>query len=146
MSLICIFIPHLLSLFIYVQNSHIHAYVYPDNWRAIDKEVVEGNVYVTENFQVRETIGKLKPVSTRLCIRLLSSTVIEPVEDDVMIPKHKFEFMDMGDLLFECQRLTENQNPEFAYGIFIAFTHFPNSQLTQLTVNYFVYHRCHWCC
>ncbi|KAL1811216.1 hypothetical protein ACET3Z_021281 [Daucus carota] len=96
-------------------NSHIHAYVYPDNWRAIDKEVVEGNVYVIENFQVRETIGKLKPVSTRLCIRLLSSTVIQPVEDDVMIPKHKFEFMDMGDLLFECQRLTENQNPEFAY-------------------------------
>ncbi|KAL1826798.1 hypothetical protein ACET3Z_005210 [Daucus carota] len=105
-------------------NSHIHAYVYPDNWRAIDKEVVEGNVYVTENFQVRETIGKLKPVSTRLCIRLLSSTVIEPVEDDVMIPKHKFEFMDMGDLLFECQRLTENQNPEFAYDVIGVVEHF----------------------
>ena len=116
MSRIFLFVSHMVSVFIYVQNSHIHAYVYPDNWRAIDKEVVEGNVYVIENFQVRETIGKLKPVSTRLCIRLLSSTVIQPVEDDVMIPKHKFEFMDMGDLLFECQRLTENQNPEFAYG------------------------------
>ncbi|WOH11483.1 hypothetical protein DCAR_0830970 [Daucus carota subsp. sativus] len=98
-------------------NSHVHAYVYPDNWRAIDKEVVEGKVYVIENFQVRETIGKLKPVSTRLCIRLLSSTYIEPVEDDAMIPRHKFEFMDMGDLLEECNRLTENQNPEFAYDV-----------------------------
>lgn len=105
-----------------VQNSHVHAYVYPDNWRAIDKEVVEGKVYVIENFQVRETIGKLKPVSTRLCIRLLSSTYIEPVEDDAMIPRHKFEFMDMGDLLEECNRLTENQNPEFAYGMFYYYT------------------------
>ncbi|XP_017233205.1 replication protein A 70 kDa DNA-binding subunit C [Daucus carota subsp. sativus] len=112
-------------------NSHIHAYVYPDNWRTIDKEVVEGNVYVIENFQVRETIGKLKPVSTRLCIRLLSNTVIEPVEDDVMIPKHKFEFMDMGDLLFECQRLTENQNPEFAYDVIGVVEHFKKVKRVQ---------------
>lgn len=117
---------HDIKLVFLVQNSHIHAYVYPDNWRAIDKEVAEGKVYVLENFQVRETIGKLKPVSTRLCIRLLSSNVIEAVEDDVMIPKHKFEFMDMGDLLDECQRLTENQNPEFAYGIFLKITHLSN--------------------
>ncbi|KAL1809544.1 hypothetical protein ACET3Z_026534 [Daucus carota] len=105
-------------------NSHVHAYVYPDNWRAIDKEVTEGNVYVIENFQVRDTIGKLKPVSSRLCIRLLSSTYIEPVADDAMIPRHKFEFMDMGDLLDECTRLTENQNPEFAYDVIGVVEHF----------------------
>lgn len=99
-----------------MQNSHVHAYVYPDNWRAIGKEVAEGKVYVVENFQVRDTIGKLKPVSTKLCLRLLNSTTIKEVEEDVMIPKHKFEFMDMGDLLEECDRLSENQNPEFAYG------------------------------
>ncbi|KAL1815520.1 hypothetical protein ACET3Z_018094 [Daucus carota] len=105
-------------------NSHVHAYAYPDNWRAIDKEVTEGNVYVIENFQVRDTIGKLKPVSSRLCIRLLSSTYIEPVADDAMIPRHKFEFMDMGDLLDECTRLTENQNPEFAYDVIGVVEHF----------------------
>ncbi|WOH08788.1 hypothetical protein DCAR_0728236 [Daucus carota subsp. sativus] len=105
--------------------------VYPDNWRAIDKEVAEGKVYVLENFQVRETIGKLKPVSTRLCIRLLSSNVIEAVEDDVMIPKHKFEFMDMGDLLDECQRLTENQNPEFAYDVIGVVEHFKKVKKVQ---------------
>ena len=102
-----------------LQNTHVHGYVYPDNWRAIGKEVAEGKVYTFENFQVRDTIGKLRPVSTRLCIRLLSSTIIECVEEDVMIPNHKFEFMDMGDLLEECNRLTENQNPEFAYGALI---------------------------
>ncbi|XP_063935177.1 uncharacterized protein LOC135147006 isoform X2 [Daucus carota subsp. sativus] len=105
-------------------NSHVHAYVYPDNWRAIGKEVAEGKVYVVENFQVRDTIGKLKPVSTKLCLRLLNSTTIKEVEDDVMIPKHKFEFMDMGDLLEECDRLSENQNPEFAYDVIGAVEEF----------------------
>ncbi|WOG95237.1 hypothetical protein DCAR_0414545 [Daucus carota subsp. sativus] len=32
-------------------NSHVHAYVYPDNWKAFGKEVVEGKVYTVENFQ-----------------------------------------------------------------------------------------------
>uniref|UniRef100_A0A175YHT4 Replication protein A 70 kDa DNA-binding subunit B/D first OB fold domain-containing protein n=1 Tax=Daucus carota subsp. sativus TaxID=79200 RepID=A0A175YHT4_DAUCS len=112
-------------------NSHVHAYVYPDNWRAIDKEVVEGNIYVIQNFQVRDTIGKLKPISSRLCIRLLSSTYIEPVEDDAMIPRHKFEFMDMGDLLDECNRLTENQNPEFAYDVIGVVEHFKRVKRVQ---------------
>ncbi|KAL1823760.1 hypothetical protein ACET3Z_010538 [Daucus carota] len=117
-------------------NSHVHAYVYPDNWRAIDKEVVEGNVYVIENFQVWETVGKLKPVSTRLCIRLLSSTYIEPVADDAMIPRHKFEFMDMGDLLDECNRLIENQNPEFAYDVIGAVEHFKKVKRVQTSLRF----------
>ena len=98
----------------------MHAYVYPDNWKAIGKEVVEGKVYSVENFQVRDTIGKLRPVSTKFCIRLLNSSVIEEVEDDAMIPMYKFEFMDMGDLVVECVSLAENQNAEFAYGILSA--------------------------
>uniref|UniRef100_A0A161XT78 Replication protein A 70 kDa DNA-binding subunit B/D first OB fold domain-containing protein n=1 Tax=Daucus carota subsp. sativus TaxID=79200 RepID=A0A161XT78_DAUCS len=105
-------------------NTHVHAYAYPDNWRAIGKEVAEGKIYTVENFQVRDTIGKLRPVSTKLCIRLLSSTIIECVEDDALIPNHKFEFMDMGDLLEECNRLTENQNPEFAYDVIGVVEHF----------------------
>ncbi|KAL6500614.1 hypothetical protein OROHE_025411 [Orobanche hederae] len=95
-------------------NSHVHAYVYPDNWRAIGKEVIEGVVYIIENFQVRDTIRRLKPVSTKLCIRLLSSTTIESVENDAMIPLHKFEFMDLSDLVKECNKITNDENPEFA--------------------------------
>ncbi|XP_074360911.1 uncharacterized protein LOC141701155 [Apium graveolens] len=95
-------------------NSHVHAYVFPDNWKAIGKDVVEGHVYRFENYTVRDTVGKLKPVSTNLCIRLLGSTIIQRVKDDGMIPHYKFEFMDLGDLEEEIKHLGENENPEFA--------------------------------
>ena len=99
-----------------LQNSHIHAYAYPDNWTAIGKEVVEGNVYVIENFQVRDSTGKLKPVSNKLCIRLLSSTIIIDQPNDLLIPVHKFEFMDLGDLSEEAKKIVGDENPEFAIG------------------------------
>nr|XP_017248313.1 PREDICTED: uncharacterized protein LOC108219398 isoform X2 [Daucus carota subsp. sativus] len=98
-------------------NSHIHAYAYPDNWTAIGKEVVEGNVYVIENFQVRDSTGKLKPVSNKLCIRLLSSTIIIDQPNDLLIPVHKFEFMDLGDLSEEAKKIVGDENPEFAIDI-----------------------------
>lgn len=60
--------------------------MYPDTWHTIGNGVIEGNVHSVENFQVRDTIGRLKPVSTKFCIRLLSSTNIVEVENDVMIP------------------------------------------------------------
>ncbi|XP_074377837.1 uncharacterized protein LOC141719364 [Apium graveolens] len=43
-------------------NSHVHAYVYLDTWTVIGNGVVEGNCYTVENFQVRDTIGRLKPM------------------------------------------------------------------------------------
>ncbi|XP_074374643.1 replication protein A 70 kDa DNA-binding subunit C-like [Apium graveolens] len=95
-------------------NSHVHAYVFSDNWKVIGKDVVEGHVYRFENYTVRDTVGKLKPVSTNLCIRLLGSTIIQRVKDDGMIPHYKFEFMDLGDLEEETKHLGENENPEFA--------------------------------
>ncbi|XP_074328297.1 uncharacterized protein LOC141666203 [Apium graveolens] len=95
-------------------NSHVHAYVFPDNWKVIGRDMVEGHVYRFENFTVRETIGKLKPVLTNLCIWLLGSTIIQRVEDDGMILHYKFEFMDLGDLEEETKHLGENENHEFA--------------------------------
>lgn len=90
--------------------------MYPDTWNAIGNGVVEGNIYKVENFRVRYTIGRLKPVSTKLCICLLSSTNIVGVENDVVIPTHKFEFMDFEDLFAECNKYTNEENPEFAIG------------------------------
>lgn len=83
----------------------------------IGNGVVEGNVYTIENFQVRDTIGRLKPISTKIFIRLLGSTRIEPVGNDVMIPLHKFELMDLGDLFTECNQYASDEIPEFAIGL-----------------------------
>ncbi|XP_063939987.1 uncharacterized protein LOC108197985 [Daucus carota subsp. sativus] len=105
-------------------NSHIHAYVYPNNWSAIGKEVVEGNVYVFQNFQVRDSTGKLKPVSTKLCIRLLSSTTIEEQSNDHLIPRYKFEFMDFGDINEESKKVVGDENPEYAIDIIGVIEHF----------------------
>lgn len=90
--------------------------MYLDTWNTIGNGVVEGNVYKVENFQVRDTIGRLKPVFTKLCICLLSSSNIVGVENDVMIPAHKFEFMDLEDLFAECNKYTNDENPEFDIG------------------------------
>ncbi|XP_017256410.1 replication protein A 70 kDa DNA-binding subunit C [Daucus carota subsp. sativus] len=78
-------------------NYHLHAYVYPDTWKAIGKDVKEGGVYIFEGFQVRDTYGRLRPVSTNIDLRFLNSTKIQAVEEDIMIPKHKFEIMEVGD-------------------------------------------------
>ncbi|KAL8127655.1 hypothetical protein AgCh_014528 [Apium graveolens] len=65
------------------------------------------------NVKERDTVGKLKPMSTNLCIRLLGSTFIQCVEDYGMIPRYKFEFMDLADLGEETKHLGENENLEF---------------------------------
>lgn len=78
--------------------------------------MVEGNEYVVENFQVRDALGRLKPASNKLCIRLLRSTVIQEQSNDFLIPSHKFEFFDLGDLVDEDSKVSNDEKPEFAIG------------------------------
>ncbi|WOH08358.1 hypothetical protein DCAR_0727797 [Daucus carota subsp. sativus] len=111
-------------IFLDEDNSHIHAYAYPDNWTAIGKEMVEGNEYVVENFQVRDALGRLKPASNKLCIRLLRSTVIQEQSNDFLIPSHKFEFFDLGDLVDEDSKVSNDENPEFAIDVLGAIDEF----------------------
>ncbi|KAL1824043.1 hypothetical protein ACET3Z_010821 [Daucus carota] len=115
-------------IFLDDDNSHIHAYVYPDNWTTIGKEVVEGKVYVVQNFQVRDALGRLRPVANKLCIRLLSTTVIEEHPNDVMIPLHKFELMDVGDLVEESKKTKNDENPELAIDLIGVIENFKGKQ------------------
>lgn len=36
--------------------------------------------------------------------------------DEQIIPLHKFEFLDLGDLFIEASRIPEKENLEFAIG------------------------------
>lgn len=87
-------------------------------WNVIGKDVVEGGVYIVQNFIVRDAVGNLKPVSSDICIRFTNASTFEPWLDELIIPRHKFEFFDLGDLFAEASRLPENANPEFAVGKF----------------------------
>lgn len=82
---------------------------------------MEGGVYVVKNFIVRDAVGSLKPVSSDLCIKCTNATKFEPLGDELIIPLHKFEFLDLGDLFIEASRLNEKENPEFATGTFTNF-------------------------
>lgn len=80
----------------------MHAFVYADNWNALSKkiEIAEGGLYAITNFYAKEAFGSLKPVSTKTLINFSNSMRVEKIEDDdLIIPMHKFELVDMSDLL-----------------------------------------------
>ena len=102
-----------------MQNTHIHAFSFSNTWKLIGKNIIEGAVYIIETFMVRDASGNLKPVSTDTSIRFTNATTFQPCTDYVMIPKYKFEFMDLGDLMDEARKYGPKENPEFSIGYFL---------------------------
>ncbi|XP_074327802.1 uncharacterized protein LOC141665716 [Apium graveolens] len=87
-------------IFLDEDNCHVHVFVYADQWKAIKDKVEDGALYVITNFHTKEAKENLKPVSTKILINFSHSTTVERVlEDDFVIPRHKFKFVDLGDLL-----------------------------------------------
>ncbi|XP_074377538.1 uncharacterized protein LOC141719052 [Apium graveolens] len=76
-----------------------------------DDNIVEGVVYIIDTFMVRDASGNLKPVSTDTSIRFTNATTFQPCTDYVMIPKYKFKFMDLGDLMDEARKYGPKENP-----------------------------------
>lgn len=80
-------------------------------------KIVEGNIYVMSNFYTKEATGSLKPVSSRFLINFSPSTTVQKLtEDDFMIPLHKFEFVDLGDLFSIASKTPNDEFPEFSTG------------------------------
>lgn len=100
-----------------MQNSHVQAFVYADNWKAISDDMVEGGLYIISNFYTKEATGTLRPTSSKVIINFSNSTTVQKVpDDDFMIPNHKFEFVDLSEL-FQLASGYENPNaPEFSTG------------------------------
>ncbi|XP_074347202.1 uncharacterized protein LOC141686036 [Apium graveolens] len=76
-------------------NNHVHAFAYPNIWNGFKTLVIEGDVYVFDQFSVKDAVGNLKPVQTDICIRFSQYTTVTAIEDDGMIPAYKFEFLDL---------------------------------------------------
>lgn len=77
----------------------------------------EGSIYVISNFYTKEATGSFKPVSSKILINFSPSTTVEKmIEDDFMIPRHKFEFVDLGDLFSLASSYGNVEFPEFSTG------------------------------
>ncbi|XP_074323412.1 replication protein A 70 kDa DNA-binding subunit D-like [Apium graveolens] len=98
-------------------NNHVHAFVYPNIWNGFKTPVIEGGVYVFDQFSVKDAVGNLKLVQTDICIRFSQYTTVTAVEDNGMIPAYKFEFLDLGDLFAEASKYQPQQQPEFAIDV-----------------------------
>ncbi|XP_074327158.1 uncharacterized protein LOC141665075 [Apium graveolens] len=98
-------------------NNHVHAFAYPNIWNGFKNPVIEGGVYVFDQFSVKDAVGNLKPVQADICIRFSQYTTVTIVEDDGMIPAYKFEFLDLGDLFAEASKYQPQQQHEFAIDV-----------------------------
>ncbi|XP_074360153.1 uncharacterized protein LOC141700251, partial [Apium graveolens] len=95
-------------------DSHIHAYIYPDHWKNHAHKIVEGGAYILSNFYTKQALGTLKPVSSRFIINFSHLTTVDPVDDDIMISNYKFEFVDLSDLFVVAQANGDAEFPEYA--------------------------------
>ncbi|XP_074323706.1 uncharacterized protein LOC141660616 [Apium graveolens] len=114
-------------------NNHVHAFAYPNIWNGFKTPVIEGGVYVFDQFSVKDVVGNLKPVQTDIYIRFSQYTTVTAVEDDGMIPAYKFEFLDLGDLFAEASKYQPQQQPEFAIDVIGVIENF--EPLTKLDTN-----------
>ena len=114
----------------------MHAFVYVDNWRSVGKDIVEGGVYVISNFYTREAKGTMKPTSSKYLINFSNSTTVQKlIGDDFMIPIHKFEFVDLGELF---NIASEYENPDNYFVHSILHTLFINFKSILFLLKYFV--------
>lgn len=82
----------------------------------------EGGLYIISNFYTKEALGSLKPVSCKNLINFSPSTTVEKLEDDdFMIPAHKFEFIDLGDLYGIANSYTNTDFPDYSAGLLLYF-------------------------
>lgn len=105
------------------QEYLIHVFIFPDQWRKMEGTIKQGSIYIISHFTVKEAYGKLKPVFSKYSISFLDyTTIVEVNQEDYMIPKYKFEFVDLEDLdqyVKETLKDEKEELPEFAVGMYI---------------------------
>ncbi|XP_074346581.1 replication protein A 70 kDa DNA-binding subunit C-like [Apium graveolens] len=98
-------------------NNHVHAFAYPNIWNGFKTPVIEGGVYVFDQFSVKDVVGNLKPIQANIYIRFSQYTTVIAVEDDGMIPAYKIEFLDLGDVFAEASKYQPQEQSKFAIDV-----------------------------
>lgn len=92
----------------------MHAFIKAELWNAIEHTVTEGNMYHISNFFTKEATGKFRPVHSVFQIIFSPATVVEGFDgDERMIPRHKFEIVQLPNIL----DMLENQNGDQTFAI-----------------------------
>lgn len=103
--------------FLFFQNTHVQAFVFPDIWKSFSGEIFEGGLYIISNFYTRKATGTLRPTSSKIIIAFSNTTRVQKVEeDDFMIPRHKFELVDLSELFGIVSKYENPEAPEFSTG------------------------------
>lgn len=69
------------------------------------------------NFVVKQALGKLRPVSSLFIIVFTKTTLIQILDNEnFVIPRHKFEIVNLTDLHFKAKDFRDEDLPEYAYG------------------------------
>ena len=91
--------------------------MYADKWKSISEIIVEGGLYVISNFYIKEAFGSLRPIKSNIIIVFSNFTTVEKLDDDdLSIPFHKFQFVDIADLFKIATENANVDNPTFSTG------------------------------
>ncbi|XP_074341996.1 replication factor A protein 1-like [Apium graveolens] len=116
----------MLSILLYDLDCHVHVFVYADNWKYHADKIVEGGVFVFSNFYTKEALGSLRPMSSKFRINFSPSTNVERLEDDYMIARHEFEFVDLSNLFVVANAYEKPDSPSYStdvIGVLVNFEH-----------------------
>lgn len=107
------------------QNFHVQAFVYGENWKYFSTDIVEGGVFIISNFYTKQAMGTLRPTTSNVIIIFSASTNVQKVEeDDIMIPRHKFELVDLSELFGVVSKYKNPENPKFSTGTLAMYKFF----------------------
>ncbi|KAL1826657.1 hypothetical protein ACET3Z_005069 [Daucus carota] len=78
---------------------HTEAFIEHEAWTDLRNIMFEGNIYDFDIVVCRASSGKLRLVSSSICIVLTCSTIVQTVPEEVAtIPRHKFEITNLRDI------------------------------------------------
>ncbi|WOG86548.1 hypothetical protein DCAR_0205760 [Daucus carota subsp. sativus] len=82
-----------------MRDYHTEAFMEHEAWTDLRNIMFEGNIYDFDNVVCRASSGKLRLVSSSICIVLTCSTIVQTVPEEVAtIPRHKFEITNLWDI------------------------------------------------
>lgn len=95
----------------------MHVHVSPHVWNSFPDQLHEGFLYQIRNFTVGRPGRYYRPVRSSNCIRLVESTDINMIrDDDFFIPRHKFEFIPLGDIFDRVNVYATDSKPVYTTG------------------------------
>ncbi|KAF9594965.1 hypothetical protein IFM89_035535 [Coptis chinensis] len=81
-------------------NQIHHAKISPGIQHKFEKKLIEGDIFVIDKFEVKETTGRYRPVRSKYTISLTKDTIVSPSKEiGTTFIKYNFSFVEFEDLM-----------------------------------------------